>query len=92
MFDRVLKTRNGARRTFKTAGRVCPVGNRGSARRAPVETDECLSAVERADEGPPSLLFIPKQFIFFNRAISLPPLCPRLCNKYVPFVPLPTTK
>lgn len=47
MFDRVLETRNGARRTFKTAGRVCPVGNRGSARRAPVETDECLSAVGR---------------------------------------------
>lgn len=32
-----------------------------------------------------AMLFIPRQFIFFNRAISpepFPPLCPRLYNKY----------
>lgn len=36
-------------KTFKMAERVCPLGNRGST---PVETDECLSAAGRADEGP----------------------------------------
>lgn len=59
------------------AERVCPVGKHTCRNRR--------MSFNREPTRGPSVLFIPRQFIFFNRAISFepfPPLCPRLYNKY----------